>query len=156
MVTVRIFKLQHLIRFMRAFHLLTTIGEERGNIEFYKSGLDFVVISRHLFVLLHIRHPFLHHYQPPNSSNYFTIHLKEFRQHLGHRALTSSSMDFNLDHHYPPLAALTFHDDNSGNYFFFIFFFFSLINCYINFLDENEKFLHVISWSSCSVTVSLI
>ncbi|KAL0538102.1 hypothetical protein IC582_027099 [Cucumis melo] len=114
MVTVRIFKLQHLIRFMRAFHLLTTIGEERGNIEFYKSGLDFVVISRHLFVLLHIRHPFLHHYQPPNSSNYFTIHLKEFRQHLGHRALTSSSMDFNLDHHYPPLAALTFHDDNSG------------------------------------------
>ncbi|KAL0538103.1 hypothetical protein IC582_027100 [Cucumis melo] len=116
----RIFRLEHgLLRFMRALHLLTTIGEERAaHLEFYSSGLKFVVVSHHLCVILHIRPPLLlHYYQPPNSSKYLNIHLKEFCDLLRDKICTSSWMDFNLDHRQPPLATLTFGHDDCGEDF---------------------------------------
>lgn len=155
MVPVRIFRVEHLLRFTRAFHLLTIIGEERGNVEFYSSGFDLVVVSRHLFVVLHIKPPFLLYYQPPIFSRFLRIHLWEFRDHLRDTLLTSSSMDFNLDcRRYPPLAALTFHDD-TGNYLISsssFSFLLIIIHLYISWMNEVSACYYFLG--SCSVTVS--
>ena len=126
MVTMRIFRLEHggLLRFMRAFHLLTTIGEETALLEFYDFDLKLVVVSQNLHVVLHIRPPLLLHYcQPHNSSRYFKIHLKELYNLLSNKICHSSWMDFHLDHRQPPLAILIFQNDDSGNYYFFMFVF---------------------------------
>ena len=123
---MRIFRFEHggLLRFMRAFHLLTTIGEETALLEFYDCDLKLVVVSHDLHVILHIRPPLLLHYCTPQTfSRYFKIHLKELYNLLSDKICHSSWMDFNLDRGLQPLATLTFQNDESGNYFFFIFVF---------------------------------
>ena len=123
---MRIFRLEHggLLRFMRAFHLLTTIGEERALLEFNDFDLKLVVVSPDLHIILHIKPPLLlHYYQPPHSLRYFKIHLKELYNLLSNKICHSSWVDFNLDPRQPQSVTLTFDNHDSGKYYFFIFVF---------------------------------